>query len=86
LLLVVGFLMVSTWRFPSFKDLHLRSRHPFQTLVLISGIAALIWFYSEYVLFIIAMAYMFSGVFTRFAWILRRRQSQPSYEEAPQSR
>lgn len=86
LLLVVGFLMVSTWRFPSFKDLHLRSRHPFQTLVLISGIAALIWFYSEYVLFIIAMAYMFSGVFTRFAWILRRRQPQPSYEEAPQSR
>lgn len=86
LLVLVGFLMVSTWRFPSFKDLGLRSRHPFQTLVLICGLVALIWFYSEYMLFIIASAYMFSGVFTRFAWIMRRRPAQPSYEEAHQSR
>jgi CDP-diacylglycerol--serine O-phosphatidyltransferase len=85
-LVLVGFLMVSTWRFPSFKDLHLSRRHPFQVLVLICGIGALIWFYSEYVLFIIAAAYMFSGIFTRFAWIMRRRPTQPSYEEAPQSR
>jgi CDP-diacylglycerol--serine O-phosphatidyltransferase len=87
LLVLVGFLMVSTWRFPSFKDLHLRSRHPFQTLILICGIAALIWFYSEYVLLIIASAYTFSGIFTRFAWIVRRRRHpQPSYEEAPEPR
>jgi CDP-diacylglycerol--serine O-phosphatidyltransferase len=85
-LVVVGFLMVSTWRFPSFKDLHLRSRHPFQMLILICGIGALIWFYSEYVLFIIAIGYMLSGVFTRFAWLVRRRRTQPAYEEAPQSR
>src|SRR5579862_6624718 len=85
-LVVLGFLMVCTWRFPSFKDLHLRSRHPFQTLILMCGIGALIWFYSEYVLFIIAIAYMLSGVFTRFAWLVRRRRTQPAYEEAPQSR
>ncbi|HEY6350478.1 MAG TPA: phosphatidylcholine/phosphatidylserine synthase [Candidatus Angelobacter sp.] len=85
-LVVVGFLMVSTWRFPSFKELHLRSRHPFQTLVLICGAGALIWFYSEYVLFMIALAYMLSGVFTRFAWVVRRRRTQRTYEEAPQSR
>jgi CDP-diacylglycerol--serine O-phosphatidyltransferase len=77
--------MVSTWRFPSFKDLHLSRRHPFQVLILICGSGALVWFYSEYVLFIIGAAYMFSGIFTRFAWIIRRRP-QPSYEEAPQSR
>jgi CDP-diacylglycerol---serine O-phosphatidyltransferase len=86
LLIVVGFLMVSTWRFPSFKDLHLRNRHPFQTLILICGVGALIWFFSEYVLFIIAMSYMLSGVFTRFAWLVRRRRTRPAYEEAPQSR
>lgn len=85
-LVLTGFLMVSTWRFPNFKDLHLRGRHPFQVLILICGIGALIWFYSEYVLLIIACAYVFSGMFTRFAWILRRRPTQPSYEEAPQSR
>lgn len=85
-LVVVGFLMVSTWRFPSFKDLHLNRRHPFQTLLLICIPGALIWFYSEYVLFIIATVYTCSGIFTRFAWILRRRPKQPAYEEAPESR
>src|SRR6185295_1994966 len=30
LVVIVAFLMVSTWRFYSFKDLNLRSRHPFQ--------------------------------------------------------
>jgi len=86
LVVVLAFLMVSTWRFPSFKDLHLRSRHPFQVLVLMCGFGALIWFYSEYVLFVIAIAYMLSGIFTRFAWIVRRRPAQNTYEEAPQSR
>jgi len=37
-------------------------------------------------LFMIALAYMLSGVFTRFAWLVRRRRSQRTYEEAPQSR
>jgi CDP-diacylglycerol---serine O-phosphatidyltransferase len=85
-LVLVAFLMVSTWRFPSFKDLYLSRRHPFQLLVLICGMGMLIWFYSEYVLFILAAAYMFSGIFTRLAWLLRRRPAQPTYEEAPQSR
>jgi len=86
LLVMVGFLMVSTWRFPSFKDLHLSRRHPFQTLVLICGIGALIWFYSQYVLFTIAITYMLSGVLMRFAWVLRRRPTHPSYKEAPEPR
>lgn len=85
-LVLVGFLMVSTWRFPSFKDLHLSRRHPFQTFFLICIPVALIWFFSEYVLFILAAVYMLSGIFTRFAWIIRRRSTQPAYEEAPESR
>jgi CDP-diacylglycerol--serine O-phosphatidyltransferase len=86
LLLLVGFLMVSTWRFYSFKDLNLRNRHPFQMLILICGVVALIWFYSQPVLFGIAMAYMLSGVFTRFAYSMRRRPAEPTYKEAPESR
>jgi CDP-diacylglycerol--serine O-phosphatidyltransferase len=85
-LLLVAFLMVSTWRFPSFKELYLSRRHPFQMLILICMVGALIWFFSEYVLFILAAAYMFTGIFTRFAWIIRRRPAQPAYEEAHQSR
>jgi CDP-diacylglycerol---serine O-phosphatidyltransferase len=85
-LLLVAFLMVSTWRFPSFKDLYMSTRHPFQMLLLICGIGALIWFFSEYVLFIIAAVYMLSGILSRFAWVMRRRPAQRAYEEAPQSR
>jgi CDP-diacylglycerol---serine O-phosphatidyltransferase len=85
-LVLIAFLMVSTWRFYSFKDLNLRNRHPFQTVLLICGIGALIWFYSNFVLFIIGSAYTLSGILTRFAWLLRRRQSNPSYKEAPESR
>lgn len=88
LVLVVSFLMVSTWRFYSFKDLNLRNRHPFQVLLLICGLLALVWYFSRPVLFIIAIAYMFSGVFARFSSIFRRRPSQPappSLKEATES-
>src|SRR5215470_11452920 len=42
LLIAAGFLMVSTWRFYSFKDLNLRNRHPFQVFLLICAMLALI--------------------------------------------
>lgn len=88
LLVLVGFLMVSTWRFYSFKDLNLRNRHPFQVLILICGLIALIWFFSRYMLFAIAMVYMMSGILTRLSFTFRRRppQTAAAYEEAPQSR
>jgi uncharacterized membrane protein len=54
-------------------------------LILICMVGALIWFYSEYVLFILAAAYMLTGIFTRFAWIIRKRPAPPAYEEAHQS-
>ena len=85
ILVLVAFLMVSTWRFYSFKDLNLRNRHPFQALILICGIGALIWFYSQFVLFAIAMAYMLSGIVTRFSYSMRRRRAEPTYKEAPDS-
>ena len=86
-LVVVGLLMVSTWGFYSFKDLNLRSRHPFQTVILICGVGALIWFYSQWALFILAIGYMVSGIFTRFSYSVRRRRNpEPAYEEAPETR
>ncbi|HYX53030.1 MAG TPA: CDP-diacylglycerol--serine O-phosphatidyltransferase [Candidatus Limnocylindrales bacterium] len=87
LLVLVGFLMVSTWRFYSFKDLNLRNRHPFWMLVLICGLLATVWFFSKPVLFIIAISYMLSGVLTRLSVLFRRRPSQPAppaYQEAPE--
>jgi len=83
----VGYLMVSTWRFYSFKDIHFNTRQPFRLIVLISALFALIWFYSRWVLFAIALIYMFSGVWWRLQWIVRRKPSPPAppaYKEASQ--
>ncbi len=83
----VGYLMVSTWRFYSFKDIHFNTRQPFRLMLLLAALFALIWFYSRWVLFAIALIYMFSGVWWRLQWIVRRRPTPPAppvYEEASQ--
>src|SRR5579862_337057 len=83
----VGYLMVSTWRFYSFKDIDFRSRHPFRLIVLIAALFAGIFFFSRRVLFAIALLYMISGVFWRVQWIFRRRSGSPPppYKEAQAS-
>lgn len=83
----VGYLMVSTWRFYSFKDIDFSSRHPFRLIILLGALFALIWFFSQKVLFAVALLYTFSGVFWRLQWILRRRRKRPppTYKEASQT-
>jgi CDP-diacylglycerol---serine O-phosphatidyltransferase len=84
----VGYLMVSTWRFYSFKDIDFRSRHPFRLIVLLAALFALIYFFSEKVLFALALLYMASGVFWRLQWIFRRRTGPPpppKFKEASQA-
>jgi CDP-diacylglycerol---serine O-phosphatidyltransferase len=87
-LIVVGaaYLMVSTWRFYSFKELNLHSRQPFRLIVILGLLFAAIWFFSKPVLFVIALTYMFSGIFWRLQWVFRRRTNPPppSYREASQ--
>jgi CDP-diacylglycerol--serine O-phosphatidyltransferase len=73
----VGYLMVSTWRFYSFKDIDFRSRHPFRLIVFLGALFASIWFFSKVMLFIIALLYMISGVFWRVQWLFRRRSGPP---------
>ena len=73
----VGYLMVSTWRFYSFKDIDFRSRHPFRAIVILAALFAGIWFFSRLLLFIVALLYTVSGVFWRLQWIFRRRSGPP---------
>ena len=82
----VSYLMVSTWRFYSFKDIDFRSRHPFRLILFLGALFASIWFFSRPVLFGVALLYTFSGVFWRLQWLFRRRGSPPppAYKEASQ--
>ncbi len=83
----VGYLMVSTWRFYSFKDIDFSSRHPFRLIVVLGGLVAGIWFFSKPVLFAVALLYTFSGVFWRLQWIFRRKKQPPppAYKELSQT-
>jgi CDP-diacylglycerol--serine O-phosphatidyltransferase len=87
LVVAVAYLMVSTWRFYSFKDIHFNSRQPFRIMLLLAALFVSIWFWSRWVLFAIALIYMISGVWWRMQWIIRRRPSPPAppvYKEASQ--
>jgi len=77
LILFTGFLMVSNWRFWSAKEITSGSRHPFQLFAGIALVGALIAWKSEYMLMIIALGYLVSGVLARLAysWSRRRRRS-----------
>jgi len=77
LLLFTSFLMVSNWRFWSAKELTVGSRHPFRLFTIIGVVGALIALYHQYMLIIIAMAYLVSGVVARLAysWGRARRHS-----------
>ncbi|MGA3088740.1 MAG: CDP-diacylglycerol--serine O-phosphatidyltransferase [Terriglobales bacterium] len=87
MVVVVGYLMVSTWRFYSFKDIDFRSRHPFRLVVIFGVVGASIWFFSRPALFVIAILYMASGVLWRLQWIFHRKNppAPPAYREASQT-
>jgi len=58
-------------------------------LALIAMVLSSVFFFSRYVLFIVAISYMLSGVITRLSFTFRRRPSEPTppaYEEAPEPR
>ncbi len=70
---LLAFLMVSTWRYPSFKDLHLmRPRSPL-ILVLIGGFIFLMVYASQPLLLAMSAAYVASGIAIRIGGLIRRR-------------
>ena len=86
LIVVTAYLMVSTWRFYSFKDINLQARQPFRLVVIFGLLLAGILLFSGPGLLFIALTYMFSGIFWRLHWIFRRKRNPPSppYTEASQ--
>lgn len=83
---LAAYLMVSTWRFYSFKDIDFGARQPFRLVVIFAMLGSAIVFFSGPVLFVIALTYMFSGIFWRLHWTFRRKSnpSPPTYTQASQ--
>lgn len=78
LLGLLSFLMVSTWRYRSFKDLNLlRPRSPL-SMITLASLIYLIANYSQPVLLVIATVYVGSGIIIRIGGVIRRiTQSTP---------
>jgi CDP-diacylglycerol---serine O-phosphatidyltransferase len=71
---VVGLLMVSTWRYPSFKQVGItKPRTPLIALI-IGGVAFLVWEWPQPVLLAAACAYVASGIAIRIVAFLRRHK------------
>ena len=80
LVLFAGLLMVSSWRFWSGKEISMGNRHPFQMVAVVGVLIALLWLYSEYMLIILALGYMVSGVMARLAYSWDRERRHHSAE------
>jgi CDP-diacylglycerol---serine O-phosphatidyltransferase len=83
----LSFMMVSTWRFSSFKTVGTRSRS-MRTIILALCVGMLIFLYSRYVLLGIVVSYILLGLLSRVAGIFWRRgdATEAKLEAKPASR
>lgn len=85
LLLLISFLMVSTWRYFSFKGLHLTKARSPLLIVLLGALIYAIWSWPQPVLLAMAVTYVASGIVIRIGGIVRRRlRHAPPHPTAPE--
>ena len=82
-----GFLMVSTWRFWSGKEINFSRSHPFQLLFVLGPVFYVVFRYSNVAFFAIGLIYMFSGIWARaaYSWSRRRRRRGPAGVSGPKA-
>jgi CDP-diacylglycerol--serine O-phosphatidyltransferase len=73
LLAILGLLMVSTWRYYSFKGISLSKPYTPLLIILIGGFIYLTWNWPQPVLLAMPAAYVASGILIRIGGIFRRR-------------
>jgi CDP-diacylglycerol--serine O-phosphatidyltransferase len=73
LLALLSFLMVSTWRYPSFKEITLTGPRSPLTVIFFGALIYLIWNYSQPVLLALSSLYVATGIAIRAGGIVRRR-------------
>ena len=84
LLGLMSFLMVSTWRYRSFKDLNLLQPRSPLSIIFVGSVIFLVWNYSQPVLFAMCFTYTASGILVRIGGLLRRKTAPiPTPKETP---
>jgi CDP-diacylglycerol--serine O-phosphatidyltransferase len=83
IVLGTALLMVSNWRYYSFKEIRL-GRGGRNNVIMIAALIVSVYYYSEVVLLLIAVVYTMSGVIFRIGAMFRRRPPQlpPAVENA----
>ncbi len=74
-------LMVSTFRYTSFKNIGPKSNKPFITLPLLSLLVAGVWFYSQWVLLIMTTIYITHGPLIKLWNLVSRLFRRPAIAE-----
>jgi phosphatidylserine synthase len=72
----LAFLMISTLRYSSLKNVGVGNRNPRILIIGLALVVTLIWFYSRWVLLIIATAYASHGVVAKLWSLLRPRRAR----------
>jgi CDP-diacylglycerol--serine O-phosphatidyltransferase len=83
LLLLLGFLMVSTWRYYSFKGVSLSKPYTPLILILLGALIYGMWNYARLMLLAMSAAYVISGILIRLGGALRRRLRNPRHTPLP---
>ncbi len=81
---MVSLLMVSTWRYPSFKQLSVSKPRTPLIVLLIGVLAFIIWNWSQPVLLAVASGYVVSGIAIRIGGLVRRYRRPRSRTSLPE--
>jgi CDP-diacylglycerol--serine O-phosphatidyltransferase len=81
LVVCLAFLMISTIRYSSFKNVGVRDRNPRIIITLLALVVLAIWFYSRWTVLIIAIIYASHGVLGKLWSLVRPRRASAEHSE-----
>lgn len=81
----LAFLMVSTFRYTSFKSVAPNSRNPRLVVLFLAVVIVSVFYYSQWTLLLISSAYALHGVLGKVVGLFRRVGSNPAIDAAPKS-
>ena len=77
IILVAGFVMISTWRYYGFKEIDFKKEHRYRSIMFLGVLIAAVRYFSHWTLFVLAITYMCSGVVMRMRSVFRKPANTP---------